>query len=160
MAWRAGCRHTYDVPQHVVVHVKVGRVGRTAHIRDVGRLQVPDVLPVQPLEEGVLLEVLHPILPQPALPAADQPLDEVFGLLGHVCDVGRELKPLLGGAGGQSGDPRCAGITGNTAEAQLQSYSPFLCPSGQAQPKLMELHSRKPSVSLVLVMADLLSPCM
>ena len=52
----------------------------------------------------MLLEVLHPVLPQPALPAADQPLDEVFRLLGHVRDVGWELKPLLEGEGGKSED--------------------------------------------------------
>ena len=65
-----------------------------------------------------------------------------------------------GGRGGQSGDLWCAGIMGSRAKAQLHSYSPFLCPSGQMQPKRMRLHSRKPSVSPVLLTADLLPPCM
>lgn len=156
----AGRCHTYDVPQHVVVHVEVGRVGRTAHVRNIGRLQVPDVLPVQPLEEGVLLEVLHPVLPQPALPAADQPLDEVFGLLGHIRDVGRELKPLLGGQGAVRGLQGAQTSQGTEQRQQLQSHSHFLCPSKQVQPKLMKFHSRKPLDSPVLLMAALLPRCM
>lgn len=87
---------TYDVSQHVVIHVEVGSVGRTAHIGNIRGLQVPNVLPIQTFKERVLLEVLYPILAQPALPAADESLNEVFGFFGHVGDVGWKLKSLLG----------------------------------------------------------------
>lgn len=44
----------------------------------------------------MLFEVLNAVLAKPALPAADQPLHEVLRLFRHICDMGRELKPLLG----------------------------------------------------------------
>lgn len=45
----------------------------------------------------MLFEVLYPVLAKPALPAADEPLHEVLRLFRHVCDMGWELKSLLGG---------------------------------------------------------------
>lgn len=54
------------------------------------------MVPVEPLKESVLLEVLDAILAQSVFPTADESLDEVLGLLGHVGDMRRELKPLLG----------------------------------------------------------------
>lgn len=123
-AHRPAPRPTYDVSQHVVVHVEVGRVRRAAHVRNVRCLEVPYSFPIQALEKRVLLEVLNPVLAQPALPAADQPLDEIFRFLRHIRDVGRELKSLLG----KRGDPWTRGenpqkklpstdIAGNQAEA-------------------------------------------
>lgn len=43
----------------------------------------------------MLLEVMDAILAKPVLPAADKPADQVFGILRHLCDIGRKLEPLL-----------------------------------------------------------------
>lgn len=51
----------------------------------------------------MLFEVLYSILAQPALSAADQSLDEVFGFLRHIRDVGWKLKSLLGVGVGDGG---------------------------------------------------------
>lgn len=89
--------HTYGVSQHVVIHVEVGGVRRTAHIRNIRCFQVSYIFPIQTFEERMLFEVFYPILAQPALSAADESLDEVFGFFRHIRDVGRKLKSLLGG---------------------------------------------------------------
>lgn len=50
-------------------------------------------------EEGVVLEVLNAVLAQSVLSAADEPADQVLGVLRHVGDLLRELEALLGQRG-------------------------------------------------------------
>lgn len=88
-------RNTNRVFQYIVIHIKVGGVRRRADVRNVRGFSAADVLPVNAREEGVLLKFLDAVLAQPALPAADQPLHQVLGVLGYVRDVRWELKALL-----------------------------------------------------------------
>ena len=46
-------------------------------------------------EERVVLEVADAVLAEAALARADEPLDQVLGVLRHVADVGGELEALL-----------------------------------------------------------------
>lgn len=66
----------------------------------------------------MLLEVLDAVLPEPALSAADQPLDEVLRFLGDVRDVRRELEPLLGVGGSGRRVLGRAGTTGRADAAR------------------------------------------
>lgn len=89
---------TNRVFQHIIVYIKVGGVWGRADVRDVRCLCVANVLPVDAGEEGVLLELLDAVLTQPTLSTADQPLDQVFSILGHIRDVRGELETLLNSA--------------------------------------------------------------
>lgn len=43
----------------------------------------------------MLLEVQDAVLTQSMFAAADEPADQVFSVLGDICNVGGKLKPLL-----------------------------------------------------------------
>ena len=58
--------HPHRVLEDVVVHVKVGGVSGRGYIRDVGGLSRPDVVPVNPDEERVALEVGDPVQTKPS----------------------------------------------------------------------------------------------
>lgn len=83
------------VLEDIVVYVKVGSVGRRGHVRDVGRLGGSDVVPVDPAEERVALKVRDPVQSESTFPRAKQPLDQIFGILGHVGHMGGELETIL-----------------------------------------------------------------
>lgn len=46
-------------------------------------------------EEGVVLEVLNAVLAQSVLSTANEPADQILGVLGHVGDLLGELEALL-----------------------------------------------------------------
>lgn len=85
----------HRVLKDVVVHVKVGRVRGGGHLRDVGRLCGPDVVPVDAAEERVALEVGDAVQTQTAFPGAEQPLDQIFSILRHVAHMGGKLETIL-----------------------------------------------------------------
>lgn len=85
----------HRVLEDVVVYVKVGRVSGRGHVGDVGGLCGPDVVPVDPAEERVALEVRDPVQTESTFPGAKQALDQIFGVLGHVGHMGGELETLL-----------------------------------------------------------------
>lgn len=94
---------THRVLQDVVIHVKVGRVSGRGHVGHVRRLSRTDVVPVDPAEEGVALEVGDPVQTEAAFPRAQQTLDQVFGVFRHVTHMGRKLEPVLETAESASG---------------------------------------------------------
>lgn len=51
----------HRVLEDVVIYVKVGGVGGRGHIGNVGSLSGPDVVPVDPAEERVALEIGDPV---------------------------------------------------------------------------------------------------
>lgn len=57
--------HPHRVLEDVVIHVKVGRVSGRGHVGDVGSFSTPDVVPVNPAEEWVALEVRDPVQTKP-----------------------------------------------------------------------------------------------
>lgn len=85
----------HRVLEDIVVYVKVGRVSGRGHVGDVGGLSGPDVVPVDPAEERVALEVGDPVQTESTFPGAKQALDQIFGILGHVGHMGGELETLL-----------------------------------------------------------------
>lgn len=70
----------HRVLQNVVVHIEVGGVGGGRHVGNVGGLQGSDVVPVNPVEERVVLEIRDPVQSEPAFPGAEQPLDQILGV--------------------------------------------------------------------------------
>ena len=50
-------------------------------------------------EEGMVLEVLDAVLTQPVLSTANEPTNQVLGVLGHVRYLLGELESLLCGCG-------------------------------------------------------------
>lgn len=85
----------YTVFEAIVIHIKVGGVSGAADFRDVGGFARADVVPVNACEKGVLFKVVNAILAQPVFSAADQPSNEIFSLLGHICHLKWELEALL-----------------------------------------------------------------
>lgn len=85
----------HRVLEDIVIHIKVGGVSGRGHVRDVGSLSSPDVVPVYPTKKWVALEVGDPIETKARFPGAQQALDQVFGILGHISYMGGELETLL-----------------------------------------------------------------
>ena len=76
--------------------LEVRRVVVRGEVWDDGRHAVADSVevPLVVLEERVLHDLLHAILPEPALPVRQEPADEALGHLGHL-DVVGELEGVL-----------------------------------------------------------------
>lgn len=85
----------HRILQDVIIHIEVGCVSGRRHVRNVGGLGRPDVVPVDPAEEWMALEVRDPIQAKSTLPGTEEALDQVFGVARHVGHVGRELESLL-----------------------------------------------------------------
>lgn len=87
------CPHR--ILENVVIHIEVGGVCGRGHVRDIGSLGRPYVVPVYPAEKRVALEVGDPVATKAVLPGAQQALDQVLSILGHVCHMRGELETLL-----------------------------------------------------------------
>lgn len=71
-------------------------VGRVTEVRGAVPLTLAYVVPVDPFEPGVALEVLQAVLTQPAVRAADEPPHQVLGILRHrAARVVREVEAVL-----------------------------------------------------------------
>ena len=88
------CSHR-PLPRILLLEViEVPGIDFTRHLRRVGGRLIENRPPFDPGEEGVRLDLLHPVHAKPLLGVRDELPDQVLGLSAHL-DIIRDLKRLL-----------------------------------------------------------------
>lgn len=124
---------THRLLERVVIHIKVGGVGRAGHLGHERGHAHANVVPVNAFKEGVRLEVLNALLAEAQLLTAQQAPDEVLGTLRNVGDVWRELQVVLR-KGRDSLKERVHGeAVGLLLVSQDKPFAPSTCNGSLAQ---------------------------